>query len=78
MTDIEFVQATLAQITWYYNIALTDKVKNAESYLWYAAQIVENGWSRNILVHQIEYRLYKRQAMTGIIYTKISTCCLPM
>ena len=63
--DIKIVQAPLAQITWYHNIALMDKVKGTESYLWYAAQTIENGWSRNILVHQIEYKLYERQAISG-------------
>jgi predicted nuclease of restriction endonuclease-like (RecB) superfamily len=61
--DPEIVQAALAQITWYHNIALMDKVKDSESYLWYADQTVENGWSRNNLVHQIEYGLYERQAI---------------
>ena len=66
--SLEIVQATLAQITWYHNIALMDKVKDTEMYLWYAAQTIENGWSRNILVHQIGYGLYERQA----IATKIT------
>jgi predicted nuclease of restriction endonuclease-like (RecB) superfamily len=61
--DFEIVQAALAQITWYHNIALMDKVKDTQSYLWYAAKTVENGWSRNILVHQIDYGLYERQAL---------------
>ena len=61
--DLEIVQAALAQITWYHNMALMDKIKDANTYLWYAAQTVENGWSRNILVHQIEYGLYERQAV---------------
>jgi len=28
---------------------------------WYAQQAIKNGWSRNILVHQIESNLYQRQ-----------------
>lgn len=62
--DAEFVQASLAQITWYHNIALMDKVKDADAYLWYAVQTAKNGWSRNVLVHQIESGLYQRQALT--------------
>ena len=65
--DKEFVQATLAQITWYHNIALMDKVKDPDAYAWYAAQTVKNGWSRNVLVHQIESGLYQRQALAGKI-----------
>ena len=63
--DKEFVQAALAQITWYHNIALMDKVKDPDAYAWYAAQTVKNGWSRNVLVHQIESGLYQRQELAG-------------
>ena len=31
-------------------------------FLWYAQKALENGWSRNVLVHQIEIKLYERQA----------------
>lgn len=34
--------------------------KNEEQ-LWYAQKTIENGWSRNVLVHQIESGLYERQ-----------------
>ena len=42
----EIVQATLAQITWYHNIALMDKVKDTKAALWYAEQTANHGWSR--------------------------------
>lgn len=61
--DEKFVQEVLAQITWYHNIALMDKVKDANKYIWYAKEAIENGWSRNVLVHQIESELYERQAI---------------
>ena len=63
----EIVQAALAQITWYHHIALMDKVKRPEEHIWYAKQAAENGWSRNVLVHQIESGLYQRQVLTGKI-----------
>lgn len=59
--DEEFVQEVLAQITWYHNITLMDKVKDSGRYIWYAKEIIKNGWSRNVLVHQIESGLYERQ-----------------
>ena len=59
--DDEFVQQPVAQITWYHHIALMDKVKNADKHIWYAEQVAKNGWSRNVLVHQIESGLYQRQ-----------------
>ena len=59
----EIVQAALAQFPWYHHIALMDKVKNADEHIWYAEQVAKNGWSRNVLVHQIESGLYQRQVL---------------
>lgn len=59
--DKLFVQEVLAQITWYHNITLLDKAKNAVEREWYIRQTIQHGWSRNILVHQIESGLYHRQ-----------------
>ena len=61
--DAEFVQAVLAQLTWYHNMALMDKTQDTEQYVWYAQETIKNGWSRNVLVHQIESGLYERQAI---------------
>ena len=58
--DKEIVQAALAQITWYHNLALLEKLTTPEDRLWYAKKTVENGWSRNILVSQINTRLHER------------------
>ena len=59
--DEAIVQAPLAQITWYHNIALLEKLKDEQERLWYARATVEHGWSRNVLAHQIETKLYQRQ-----------------
>jgi len=58
--DEAIVQEALGQITWYHNVALLEKLKADEERLWYARQTVEHGWSRNVLVHQIESGLYRR------------------
>ncbi len=42
------VQEALAQITWYHNLALLEKVKRSEERLWYARKAVENGWTRRM------------------------------
>lgn len=55
------VQGVLAQLSWYHNIALLDKVHARIEAEWYARQSVAYGWSRNVLVHQIATRLYERQ-----------------
>lgn len=57
----EFVQEVLAQITWYHNITLLEKVKDDVQREWYARVTLEHGWSRAVLVHQIESDLYSRQ-----------------
>jgi predicted nuclease of restriction endonuclease-like (RecB) superfamily len=59
--DEQFVQVPLAQITWYHHITLLDKVKDKQQLLWYIQQSIEHGWSRNVLVHQIETNLYGRK-----------------
>lgn len=55
------VQAALAQLPWYHHITLLDKVKQPEIRNFYIQKAVENGWSRNVMVHQIESELHKRQ-----------------
>lgn len=59
--DFVIVQAALAQISWYHNITLLQKCPNETKRFWYAAAALENGWSRDVLVHQIETNLYERQ-----------------
>ena len=56
-----FVQEVLAQITWYHNITLLEKINNRNQREWYVRATIEHGWSRSVLVHQIESDLYSRQ-----------------
>ena len=42
-----------------------DKVKDTKVALWYAEQTANHGWSRNVLVHQIESGLYERQVIAN-------------
>lgn len=61
----EFVQRTVAQIPWRSNLALLDKLNDNFTRYWYAQKTLENGWSRTILVHQIESQLHKRIGQTA-------------
>ncbi|MEI8128724.1 MAG: DUF1016 N-terminal domain-containing protein [bacterium] len=61
--DFVIVQQVAAQLPWFHNVVLLDKVKTEKQRIWYAKKTIENGWSRNILVHQIESKLYERQAL---------------
>ncbi|HEX8728201.1 MAG TPA: PDDEXK nuclease domain-containing protein, partial [Ktedonobacterales bacterium] len=59
--DESIVQASLAQLTWYHNITLLDKVKDAGERAWYMRAALQYGWSRDVLAHQIDTGLYQRQ-----------------
>jgi predicted nuclease of restriction endonuclease-like (RecB) superfamily len=59
--DREFVQQVVALLPWGHNVRLLDAVKAPSEREWYARQAIENGWSRNVLVHQIESGLFRRQ-----------------
>jgi predicted nuclease of restriction endonuclease-like (RecB) superfamily len=59
--DREFVQQVVARLPWGHVVRLLETAKDATSREWYARQAIENGWSRNVLVHQIEGNLYERQ-----------------
>ncbi len=55
------VQQAAAQLPWFHNCVLLDKVKTRPERLWYIQQAIQNGWSRNVLVMQIDSGLYRRQ-----------------
>jgi predicted nuclease of restriction endonuclease-like (RecB) superfamily len=60
-SDSEFVQQVVALLPWGHQVRILDTVKKPEQREWYIRQAVQNGWSRNVLVHQIESGLYQRQ-----------------
>jgi predicted nuclease of restriction endonuclease-like (RecB) superfamily len=59
--DAEFVQQVAAQLPWFHNCVLLDKVANSDERVWYARAAIQHGWSRSVLVHQIESALHSRQ-----------------
>lgn len=58
--DQSFVQEVLAQLPWYHQLALLDKLPGPKTRQWYAVKAIEHNWSRNVLVMQIETRLLER------------------
>lgn len=58
--DEAILQRCVAKLPWRHNIALLEKLKANEERLWYAQQAIENGWSRDVLVLQIESQLHCR------------------
>ncbi len=56
----EFVHQLGGQIPWRHHCVILDKVKDPVQRLWYMQKTVENGWSRSVLIHQIDGDLYSR------------------
>jgi len=61
--DDSNLQQLVAEIPWGHNLVIINKVKDHSQRQWYVQQTIQNGWSRNVLVHQIESDLYGRQAV---------------
>lgn len=61
MPDLEIVQQLVAQMPWGHITHLLDRVVDFQTRLWYIEKTIENGWSRNVMVIQIEKELHKRQ-----------------
>ena len=57
----QFLPQVVAEIPWGHNVLLLEKIKDPATRLWYAQKTVEHGWSRTVLVHQIESSLHDRR-----------------
>ena len=68
------IQTTLAQLTWYHHTTLLDKVKDSETRFFYIQETKQNGWSRDVMVHQIESGLHRRK---GAISSNFQTTIAP-
>jgi predicted nuclease of restriction endonuclease-like (RecB) superfamily len=68
--DEAIVQQLVAQIPWGHNVRILDYVDAPVERDWYIRQTIENGWSRNVLVHQIESGLYRRQGKAVSNFTR--------
>ncbi len=59
--DRAFVQQAVAQIPWGHNVRILDKAKTRDERSFYVENTSRHGWSRNVLVAQIESGLHNRQ-----------------
>jgi predicted nuclease of restriction endonuclease-like (RecB) superfamily len=66
----QIVQQLVAQIPWGHNVRILDHVKSATEREWYVRATIQNGWSRNVLIHQIESGLYRRQGKALTNFTR--------
>lgn len=59
--DAQIVQQLVAQIPWGHILQIQQKVKDHAARAFYVHQTIAHGWSRAVLVHQIESGLHRRQ-----------------
>ena len=58
--DRVIVQQVAAQILWFHNCLLLDRVPDPTARNWYIRQVMEHGWSRNILALQMDAQAHRR------------------
>jgi predicted nuclease of restriction endonuclease-like (RecB) superfamily len=51
----------LGFVPWGHHIQIISKCKNIDEALFYIHQTIENNWSRSVLVHQLDSKLFERQ-----------------
>jgi predicted nuclease of restriction endonuclease-like (RecB) superfamily len=59
--SVQQVVALVTQIPWGHNIVIITKCKQLDEALYYVQNTLTHHWSRAVLVHQIESRLYQRE-----------------
>jgi predicted nuclease of restriction endonuclease-like (RecB) superfamily len=59
--DIEFVQQAVAQLPWGHNILLIERFPDKQTRMFYIKNAIEHGWSRSIMMMQMELSLHTRQ-----------------
>jgi len=55
------IKDMIFQVPWGHHVLLLAKCKKNDEAFWYIQQVIENGWSRAVLDHQIERNLFSRQ-----------------
>jgi hypothetical protein len=55
--------------SWFHNCKIIDKIEDPTEREWYIRQTVASGWSRNVLVMQIESGLYQRKGKSSINFS---------
>ena len=58
---MDFAQLSIAKITWSHHIILMDKTHTPEARNYYLQRTIEEGWSKRVLQHKIEQKLFESQ-----------------
>lgn len=59
--DQAILQQAAGELPWYHHVILMERIIHQEERDFYTRHAAQYGWSRAILIHQIESRLYERQ-----------------
>lgn len=57
---IEFLPPPVAEIGWSHNYVILEKCKDPNERLFYMYQTRNNGWTKNVLIHQIDNQSYQK------------------
>jgi len=68
--DSENLQQLVAKIPWGHHILPMEKVKDLPARFWYMHQIIEQGWSRNVLGLMIKSNTHERQGASVTNFEK--------
>lgn len=63
-------QQPVDQLPWGHLVSLLTSVKDPATREWYARATLQHGWSRNVLVHQIDSRLHERQGQASTTFDR--------
>lgn len=68
--DEEQLPPSVPALPWGHQVVLIEKLKDLEERAWYSRAAVDHGWSRSVLVHQIESGLYRGQGQAITNFTR--------
>jgi predicted nuclease of restriction endonuclease-like (RecB) superfamily len=60
----EILPPPVAEIGWSHNYVIIEKCKDANERLFYIYQTRRNGWTKNVLIHQIENQSYEKTILS--------------
>jgi predicted nuclease of restriction endonuclease-like (RecB) superfamily len=58
--DFQIVQPVVAQLSWTHHIIILDKFDEFQLRLWYILKTIEQGWSKRVLMHQIDLQVHTK------------------
>lgn len=61
VSQMELIESMIKSIPWGHNQRIMYKCHSIQEALFYVQKTMDNGWSRNVLEHQIDSGLYERQ-----------------